>query len=139
MGYSVELSLEPCKNINPNSLKEFIIEKGKIYNCDNIYHFQEVERSNKRHKCRHIICASFNYADIESLAKFIKVIKNQSNVHIESVYEDEAQFRVIYASSYYLKQMEKEHVKIYKSNKRQRAYSEEEYVLLKSLYKNFSR
>ena len=139
MGYSIELSLEPCKHRNSNSLKELIIEKGKIYNCDNIYHFQEVERSKKRHKCHHIICASFSYEEIDSLAKFIGVIKALSNVHIESVYEDESQFRVLYASTYYLKQMEKEHVKIYKSNRRQRAYSEEEYILLKSLYKNFGK
>ena len=136
MGYSIELSLEPCKHGNSNSLKELIMEKGKDYNCDNIYHFQEVERSKKKHKCHHIICASFSYEEIESLARFIGVIKKLSNVNIESVYEDDSQFRVLYASTYYLKQMEKEHVQIYKSNKRQRAYSEEEYILLKSLNKN---
>ena len=138
MGYSVELSLEPCKHPNSNNLKELIMEKGKIYNCDNIYHFQEVERSRKRYNCRHIICAVFSYEEIGSLAKFIVVIKNLPNVHIESVYEDELQFKLLYASTYYLKQMEKEHVKIYKSNKRQRVYSEKEYILLKSLYKNLS-
>ena len=134
MGYTLELSLQLCKHANINSLKEIIIEKARILKCIDIYHFHETEKHNKKYVHKNIFCIQFNYEDIDKLKNFIIFIKKINNVNIESVYEDNNNYRVIYASSHYQKNMIKQHAKLYKNNKRQRAYSDTEYVLYKALF-----
>ena len=135
MGFSIDISLQPCKQTNTSSLKEIIIQKANILGSTDIYNFHETEKHNNKFKNNNIICCQFDYENIDNLAKFIIFTKKLSNTHIECVYEDDINYRVIYASSHYIKNMNKEYAKIYKSNKRKRAYSDTEYILYKALFK----
>lgn len=152
MGYSIELSLGRCRCDNLSSLKELIVEKGHNLDCDNIYYFHEVERIKKKLIHYNIICANFNEDNIENLALFINFLKKLRGVHIEAIYEDDITYRLIHASSLYLKKLDKEFVKIFKSQKendkenhkkdktgkmnktnRKRSYSDTDYIILSQL------
>jgi len=152
MGYSIEISLGRCKCDNLSSLKELIMDKGRNLNCENVYYFHDVDKVKKKIIHYNIICASFDNSKIENLALYINFLKKLRGVHIESIYEDDVVYRLIYASPQYLKKMDKEFVKIFKlnnkknvcaikgmeknenkTNKRERSYSDSDYLVLSSI------
>ena len=63
----------------------------------------------------------------------IKSIKNTHGIHIECIYEDENKCKLIYASNYYLKQIDKSCVIIYNKFKRERSLSDNEKIILASV------
>ena len=136
MGYSVEISLNILKQQNITSLKEVLIEKAMNYNCEKNYWFHELEENGKKKYRNHLIgCFSFDYNNIVNAESFINYIKNLNGVFLECIYEDDIKYKLLYVSSYYLKRMNKEYAKIYKINKRENKYSDEENFLIKCLSK----
>jgi hypothetical protein len=93
------------------------------YECDNIYEFSEEEGRTKIPRCHQMMVIAFSKNNFENLLEFIKQIKKIRQIHIECVYYDESNLKLIYASPYYLKNIDKDVAVRYK---RDRSYSEEE-------------
>tara|TARA_B000000475_G_C15734594_1_gene340143 strand:- start:87 stop:506 length:420 start_codon:yes stop_codon:yes gene_type:complete len=139
MGYSIEISLNINKQQNSSVLKEILTEKAMNFNCENNYWFHELDDAGKKKYRNHLIgCFSFDYNNIVNANNFINYIKNYNGVALECIYEDDITYKLIYVSSYYLKRMNKEYAKIYKSNRRDKKYTENELILLKNFIKGTS-
>lgn len=135
MGYTIEISLDLMKQQNISSFKDILVEKANKYNCNNIYWFHEVENTAKnKYKNNMIGCFSFDYDTIDKANCFINYIKTVHSVHLECIYEDNI-YKLLYVSSYYLKKMNKEYAKLYKSNNQTKKYTPNEEVLLKNFIK----
>jgi hypothetical protein len=93
----------------------------------------EMEGGTKISRNHCIMVIHFEDDEIMNFAKFIGKIKRLKETHIESVYETD--FKLIYASNYYLSTMEKGCMENYKRNRRDRGYSDGEIILLKQLEK----
>jgi hypothetical protein len=131
MGYTIELSLNILKQHNISCVKELLSEKARKYNCENNYWFHEIESTGKNKYRNHLIgCFSFDYNSLDNANSFINYVKNINGVYIECIYEDDL-YKLLYVSSYYLKRMNKEYAKIYKSNKIDKKYTPNEEQLLK--------
>ena len=76
-----------------------------------------------------ILAVNFESQEIQNCSKFIKSVKQIKETYIESVYE-ENDSKLIYASPYYLKIIDKGSVDNYKKFKRERSYSEDEIMIL---------
>ncbi len=136
MGYTIELSININKQHNISSLKEILVEKAMNYNCENNYWFHELENNNKKNYRHNLIgCFSFDYNSIIGANNFINYIKNLNGIYLECIYEDDVKYKLLYVSSFYLKKMNKEYAKIYKSNKHSVKYSTDEELLLKNFVK----
>jgi hypothetical protein len=77
-----------------------------------------------------IIIINFEDDQIFNCAEFIKTIKKINGLHIECIYEDTLICKLIYASQYYLKNIDKDKVVTYNKFKRERGYSDNENMLL---------
>lgn len=135
MGYTIEISLNMTKQQNLCSLKEILVEKARNYNCINNYWFHETESYGKNKYINNLIgCFSFDSDNIENTNSFINYIKILNGPHLECIYEDDV-YKLLYVSSYYLKRMNKEYAKIYKSNRLNKKYTPIEEILLKNFIK----
>lgn len=136
MGYSIEISLNINKQQNSSSLREMLTEKAMNFNCEKNYWFHELDDGGKKKHRNHLIgCFSFDYNNIINANSFINYIKNINDIHLECIYEDDITYKLIYVSGYYLKRMNKEYATIYKSNRRDKKYTETESTLLKNFIK----
>lgn len=137
MGYSIEISLNITKQQNLSSLKEILLEKAMNYNCEKNYWFHELEDGGKKKYRNHLIgCFSFDYNNIINASNFLNYIKNMNSVYLECIYEDELKYKLLYVSSYYLKRMNKEYSKLYKLNRTNKNYTDDEMLLVKNFIKN---
>jgi hypothetical protein len=133
MGYIVEISVTLSSHYNFSELKSSIESIALFYSCNNIAEHYEMEGGCKfpRHHC--ILAVSFDdhAQSVYNCANFIKKVKQIKETHIESVYEENS--KLIYASPYYLKTMDKGSVESYTKFKRERSYSDGEIILLRKL------
>ena len=123
MGYNIELSIHLVKCGNFSELENMVLVFADKYGCENIYEFSEEEGRTKIPRCHQMMVVTFSKHNFENLLEFIKQIKKIKQIHIESVYYDESNSKLIYASPYYLKNIDKDIAIRYK---RERSYSEEE-------------
>jgi len=134
MGYNIEISFDLTKHSNVSDLKTEITNLALDYNCDHYYYYNcEYENSHKFPRNHYIIAVAFNDDNIFDCAEFLKSIKNTHGIHIECIYEDEIKCKLIYASKYYLKQIDKSCVIIYNKFKRERSLSDNEKIILASV------
>ena len=69
------------------------------------------------------------------MIKFLKFIKNNCNLYLESIYNEDTH-ALLYASQYYVTQkMDKNVAKDFKIEKRNRSYSEDETIILDTIKK----
>jgi hypothetical protein len=78
---------------------------------------------------------NFDDNEIFNCAQFIKKIKQITGLYIECIYEDTLLCKLIYASQYYLTNIDKEKVVLYNKFKRERSYSNNEEMILKVVSK----
>jgi len=123
MGYNIELSINLMKWGNFSELENMVLILADKYGCDNIYEFSEEEGRTKIPRCHHMMVVTFSKNNFDNLLEFIKQMKKIKQIHIECVYYDETNSKLIYASAYYLKNIDKDVAIKYK---RERSYSEEE-------------
>jgi hypothetical protein len=71
-----------------------------------------------------------NESKLDAFYKVGKTIKKINGLHIECIYEDTLLCKLIYASQYYLKTIDKDKVIIYNKFKRERGYSDNENMIL---------
>ena len=90
----------------------------------------QLEDSNGIHS---ITVVSFLKNQILTLSHFIKEIKRNKCYFIECIYEDNIKTKLIYATDYYLKTIDKSIRIDYSNFKRNRSYSEDEILLLQQI------
>jgi len=136
MGYNIEISFDMTKHSNVSDLKTEITNLALDYNCDHYYYYNcEYDESHKFPRNHYIIAVAFNDNNIFDCANFIKLVKKTTGIHIECIYEDDNDIKckLIYASNYYLKQIDKSCVIIYNKFKRERSLSDNEKIILSRL------
>lgn len=134
MGYTIEISFSILKHPNVSEFKRQISSLALDYGCDHYYYMFEMEGETKipRHHC--IISIHFLDDEIFNCAAFIKEAKRVKDIHIECIYDDEIMCKLIYASRYYLQNIDKGNVIIYNEFKRERKFSENENIILNGLH-----
>lgn len=130
MGYNVEVAFDMIKHGNMSEMKEIISSFALDFECDHYYYQYEMINNAKMNRNHCIIIVNFDDDQIFNCAKFIKTIKKINGLHIECIYEDTLLCKLIYASQYYLKNIDKDKVIIYNKFKRERGYSDNENMIL---------
>lgn len=126
MGYNIELSINLLKQSCFSDVDDMILYFKNNYECEHIYTISECDGACKIPRYSYVIMVSFYDSELENFLKFIEMIKTQKNLYIECIYHD-CSIKLLYASSYYLKTIDKEFVTKYR---KPRSYSEEELRVL---------
>jgi hypothetical protein len=135
MGYSIEVSFNILKNSSVTETKNMIINGAEECGCDSFQEDYEYEAHAqfKRNHC--VITLNFSKSDISELIRFLRFVRSRCGVYLELIY-DENEYSILYASQYYVTQkMDKCHGKKYKNERRERSYSDDENMILKSIKK----
>ena len=91
--------------------------------------------------CSCVITCRFTEQEnyIHNIINLIKQVKKIPHIYIESIYEDNIKSKLLYASKYYLKNVDKLEVEHYNKEKRERSYSDMEIMILNSIIKNHKK
>ena len=135
MGYNVEIAFDMIKHSNVSELKETISSFALDFNCDHYYYHYEMENDVKFKRNHCVVIVNFDDNETFNCARFVKTIKRINGLHIECIYEDTLLCKLIYASQYYLKNVDKDKVIIYNKFKRERSHSDNENMLLEVVQK----
>ena len=132
MGYNIEISVNMLKETKFSEVENTIQYMAEFYNCDNIYSFTEEDGTKKipRYHCIYVI----NFVDdnFDNLIKFLQFIKKHKSSYIECVYANDV-FKLLYASSFYLNNADKELSKMYKQFIKDKNFTPNETKLLREL------
>ena len=136
MGYNVEVSFDILKNSSVTELQKTVKNYAEECGCESFYEDYEYDMSTqfKRNHC--ILTINFSQINMNLLLKFLKFIKNKDGLFLELIYDDISSL-VLYASQYYLTQkMNKSYSKIFKQERRERSYSDDENMILNIIKKH---
>lgn len=138
MGYTIELSFNiRARRTNGISSEEIIYNLLDKHNSPSSYTLHETEGTSINTLIsKKIVVISYDYDDILHCANFIREIKKQPLIYIECIYEDETIYKLLYASSRYLKKLDKKTSRKFKKDRKNNIYSDEENILLQQIYKN---
>jgi hypothetical protein len=112
MGYTIEISFNIIKKTNVIEINYDMISLAKKYGCENYYY---VDLENKSHRKLYVIAFYFEQDDISNLIEFIKNVKKTKSNKIDCIYDDNILCKMIYASGYYLRKIDKSLAKKYKT------------------------
>ena len=126
MIYNIEISFS---SLHSNMLSTLIKNTAYEYHC--VKFNQDFEMDIERNKCVLHIQFDIKEGTISYLLSFIKIIKKIPDIHIETVYTDTSpEIQLLYASSYYLTTIDKHIAFLYKTNRKKRIYSDDEYKII---------
>lgn len=135
MSYIIELSFDINKNKNFLMLKNDIInianDYGKIYSYNNY----EIMGKNRRIFRNHYVMTFVFEENDQNIAMFIRYMKKNKNIKIESISYDNCIFKLMYASKKYLNIMEKCKAKEYLEQKRNNKLFKQDSIIMKEMYK----
>ena len=132
MGYNIEVSFNVLKQSNISELEDKIINIATENGCNDYYDNYEFERNCQYQRNHYVITVHFSN-NVHLIVKFLKNIKKIKGLNIETIYRDETH-DLLYASRYYITQMMDKHLaKKYKSNKKEKTYSEDDIMILSTL------
>ena len=136
MGYSIELSFDITKNSSVSQLQDTVRNMAKECECESFYEDYEYDShvQFKRNHC--VMTAIFAQTNIDDLLHFLQFIKRTEGLFLELIYDENANL-ILYASQYYITQkMNKNNGNIYKKERRERSYSDDENMILSIITKN---
>ena len=136
MGYDIEVSFNILKSSSVTELQEMVRSIAGECGCESFYEDYEYETNVqfKRNHC--VMTLNFKDKNSNNLLHFLRFIRNKEGLFLESIY-DEENGKILYASQYYVTQrMNKSSAKIFKKEIRERSYSDEENIILKTIRKN---
>jgi hypothetical protein len=137
MGYNIEVSFDILKNSsNASELQKTVKNYAEECGCESFYEDYEYEIHSqfKRNHC--ILTITFSQTNVEYLLLFLKFIKRREGLFLELIYDDISS-SILYASQYYVTQkMNKSHSKIFKQERRERSYSDDENMILNIIKKH---
>ena len=135
MGYNIEVSFNILKNSSVSELQEIVRNLAEECGCESFYEDYEYE-TNTQFKRNHCIM-TVNFQDKSSiyLLQFLKFIRSKKCLFLESIYDEDSRM-VLYASQYYITQrMNKTNGKLFKKERKERSYSDDETMILKTIQK----
>jgi len=141
MGYNIEISFNILKHNNVTEMKKQIADFALDHNCSYYYYLHEYEDRIKFPRNHCIMVIHFDDEEescVFNCAIFLRQVRKMKDLFIECIYDDEIVCHLIYASHYYLKNVEKDKAIKYSKFKKERSYSEEERIILSSFDKNGS-
>jgi|LakMenEpi03Aug12_release.lakeMendotaPanAssembly.Ray.scaffolds.fasta_scaffold1078030_1 hypothetical protein len=132
MVYNIEISVNLLKETKFLKIEKTINYIARSYSCDNMYLLTEEDGTTKipRYHCIYVII--FVDENFDNLIKFIKCIKKNKSIYIECVYENDI-YKLLYASSLYLKSLDKELSKKYTEFIKDNKFTPNETILLREL------
>lgn len=136
MGYNIEVSFDITKNSSVTQLQDTIRNVAKECECETFYEDYEYEShvQFKRNHC--VMTAIFSQTNIDELLHFLHFIKKTEGLFLELIYDDIANV-IVYASEYYITQkMNKINGNLYKKERRERSYSDDENMILSIIKKH---
>jgi D-lyxose ketol-isomerase len=135
MGYAIELSFDTRKIKNLHEEQKTIYDKALEFDCVSQYHMHEMEgygRKTTRSDYIHVVI--FDSESFENLLEYIKHIKKERRLCIECIYKDDTNCDLLYASSKFIKRMDKQTSLHYRREKKKEIIkSEEQKYILKAL------
>ena len=141
MGYIMELSFNILKNKNISEITANIKLIANLYQCNHFYDYIEMENEYNKYiinknvtRNHYIIVIEFDEENILNFSKFIKIIQRMKNIYLECIYQDNIICKIIYASPYYLKTMDKDKIINYKKFKKDEIYLDNEIIILQEIY-----
>jgi hypothetical protein len=132
-GYNIEISINMIKETKYSEIESMIQYIAKSYDCDDIYCFTEEDGSRKIPRYHCIYSINFLDENFNNLIKFLKNIKQCKSTHIECIYNNNNNYKLLYASSYYLNNIDREVSKKYKQFIKDKQFTPNESILLKEL------
>ena len=131
MGYNIEVSFNVCKTSSVTETQDNIKILATNSGCNYFYEYYEFENSVQYQRRHYVITVNFEKNEnVKFITDFLKNIKRQNGLYIESIYDDESNV-ILYASKYYQTQkMNKGCAKDYQVQKRKRSYSEDDTMIL---------
>jgi hypothetical protein len=136
MGYNVEISVNLLKDSNFSEIEKTIHNTAEIYECESIYSIAEEDGTKKIPRYHLLFVINFEYDKFEKFIKFLKIIKNYKKVCIESIFNNTfGKSKLIFASSYYLNNIDKDISAKYKKFINDKQYTPNEKILLNEFYK----
>jgi len=135
MGYTMELSFNILKHANVTGLENDVVSMAVDFGCSNYYTYIEMEYNKHINRNHCIIVVQFQEKkeDVENMSTFIKVLRRMKHVYIECIYHDDILCKLIYASTLYITNMDKEKVQIYKEFLKEKKYTEQELSFLQEV------
>lgn len=127
MEYNIELSIlltEP----NFANIKSSVEELADFYFCDNIYAISDQEGRQKIPIYNYIFIVNFT-DNFDNFIHFLTKIKSNKSVYIDCIYNT-CVFKLLYASSNYLKGVDKELTKKYKEFIKEGVFTANETLIL---------
>lgn len=134
MTYLIELSYNLSKNSSLNETISKLVEKAENCRLEHFYKNYEYMGKNRRIIRNHCILTFMFEEHIELVSEFIRFVKKNRTVNIESVSYDNAVFKLIYASKKYLNFMEKEFALKYIEDRRNGNLFQQDSILMKAIY-----
>lgn len=145
MGFTIEVSFNARKHNNVTELKSTIDNLAYDYNCERCYTMHEIDGiDNKIKNHQSVTMITFDYQEVNNFIEFIQSLKRErrNGIQIESVYEDDCVYKILYASGSYLKRLERKSANDFKESNKKRIleYSNSstitpELLILKEFYK----
>lgn len=132
MGYNVELSINMLKETKFSEIESNIRSTASLYGCSSIYSISEEDGIAKIPHYNYVFIIHFMKSDLEEFIKFIKYIKSYRRSYIDCIYDNDL-YKLIYASRYYLKNVEKDVSQKYKDFIGSKKFTENEVLLLNEL------
>ena len=135
MGYNIEVSFNILKNGSVTQVLEMVKVFAEENFCENFYEDYEFENKVQYKRSHCIISIIFSHQNINNMVIFLNKIKKIKGLYIELIY-DEDNSSILYASQYYVTQkMNKLSASMFKFKRRERSYSDDENMILKSVIK----
>ena len=135
MGYNIEVTFNILKNCSVTQLLETVKVFAEENFCENFYEDYEFENKVQYKRSHCIISIMFSRQNIKNMVIFLNKIRRMKGLYIELIY-DEDNNSILYASQYYITQkMDKSSAKKFKFKRRERSYSDDENMILKTVIK----
>lgn len=135
MGYNIEVSFNTLKH-NIHDTQELIIKIALENGCNSYYNDFEFDNNLRYNRNHCIFTIIFQDYNIDDIVRFLQIMKKIKGIFIESIYDNDSN-KILFASKLYLTQMMDKHLaKMFKNNKRERSYSEDDMLILNTIQKS---
>jgi len=133
MGYNIELSFNILKTSSINQVLDRIRDYSEQCGSTGFQEDYEFE-NNVQFQRRHcVITIDFPHEKNNNMVEFLQSMRKKNDVHIEMIYDVDNN-SILYASQYYVSQkMDKGMAKLFRAERRDRAYSDDETMILNTL------
>jgi|TARA_Y100000992_G_C21273573_1_gene498472 hypothetical protein len=132
MVYNITFSFN-AKLPNITTVQNNLLNIAEEYNAHNYYFSYEENLYKKNINIMCIFNLSFENSEIKYMTICMNEIRNIKKISLDCIFEENNNYRLIYASKYYLQTIEKDSVSNYKKFHRERSYSDTDSIILKSI------